>query len=109
MNEKYLNTLREKYTEEFGDAGVKFMSFVIDQCMQLDLVKGAIESTIDKNEEATNSMVDAFSVIHSHLTGAMAEALSLSDEMSSRIFHSASEAYELMSHKAMTGEDKSDA
>ena len=106
MSEHEMQQLKDKYLAEFGDSGMKFMSFVLDQSMQLDLFKAALGAVINKDKEMSDQYLDAFGKVHAHLTGCMAEALKLSDDVAGHIFNSASEAYDLMRYKAETGESK---
>lgn len=106
MSEQEIQQLKDKYFAEYGDAGMKFMSFVLDQSMQLDLFKAALGAVINKDKEMSDQYLDAFGKVHAHLTGCMSEALELSDDIASHIFNSATEAYDLMRYRAETGESK---
>ena len=106
MDADQLKQIQQKYFEEYGDAGLKFMSFVLEQNLQIDLVKAAVGAALDKDETMAGHILDTFGSVHSHLTESFAKAMNLSDEMASKIFDSAGEAYELMRHKAETGDSK---
>lgn len=106
MNADQMKQIEEKYHEEYGDAGIKFMSFVLEQNLQIDLVKAAVGAALDKNEETAGQILDTFGLVHSHLTESFAKAMDLSDELASKIFDSASEAYEIMRYKSETGDSK---
>jgi len=106
MNADQMKQIQQKYTEEYGDAGLKFMTFVLEQNLQIDLVKAAVGAALDKDENLTAYILYNFSSVHSMLTDSFAKAMNLSDEMASKIFNSAGEAYKLMRHQAETGESK---
>lgn len=106
MNADQMKHIKEKYQEAYGDAGIKFLTFVIEQNLQIDLVKAAVESALDKNEEAVGQILDTFGTVHSHLTDSFAKAMNLSDELASEIFDTASETYEVLSSDFRTGDIK---
>lgn len=106
MTKDEMQQLKDKYFAEYGDAGMKFMSFVIEQNMQIDLVKAGLGAALDRNEDMTNEFFKAFGKVHAHLTGSMAQALELSDDIANHIFDSATQAYELIRQKSDAGETK---
>lgn len=106
MDPDQLKQIQQKYVDEYGDAGLKFMSFVLEQNLQIDLVKAAVGAALDKNEELAGHILDTFGAVHSHLTESFASAMNLSDDLASKIFESAGEAYEIMRSKSETGESK---
>lgn len=101
-----IEQLKKQYEGDFGEIGVKFMTFCIEQNIQLDLLRGLIHAVGEKDGELSEKLFKAFGVVHASLTESMSKALDLSDEASVRIFNTASEIYELVRKQRTDGETK---
>lgn len=101
-----IEQLRKQYEADLGEIGVKFMTFCIEQNIQLDLLRGLTHAISEKDAELTDKLFKAFGVVHASLTESMSKALDLSEEESVRIFNAASEIYEMVRQQRTDGETK---
>lgn len=98
--------LKSKYRDEFGDTGMRFMQFVLQQHLQIELLKAAVNAANENETEILDVIFDGFSRVHSNMTESYAATLDLSVEVAEKIFDAAGEAFEIIKPDVLNREGK---
>jgi len=106
MNDNQFDEIKSKYRSEFGDTGMKFMQFVLQQHLQIDLIRAAVSASAEGNSEVLEVIFDGFSRVHSNMTESYADILSLPVDLSEKIFDAAGEAYETIKPDGLKSEHR---
>lgn len=98
--------LADKFQAEYGENGYRFMQFVLDQNMQLDIIKTAMQAAQENKIDVAVQMLNMFSDVHANMTALFAGAAKLTEENAVKIFNSANEEYVKTKEKAEPDEVK---
>ena len=85
--------LTDKFQKEYGNKGYKFMQFVLDQNIQLDIIKSAMQAAQEQNVDLAVEMLNTFTDVHANMTALFAATADLTEENAVKIFNAANEEY----------------